>query len=144
MDLVRPGLREWITSDYLWQTQPVNRKLFRALVEDLDKINSAKIRGEGGSCVEQSLVHENALEDALTTPIRGRRRLLRAASLVCQYLDNERPCSSETIEINLILQRIFSKVVIDLQAARCTFYDKAGVAAFGYKSETKSAADRWR
>lgn len=130
MDLVRPRLREWITSDYLWQTQPVNRNVFRALVEDLEMIKFANFEDEDGTYVEQGFDHESALEDALTTPIKGRHRLLRAASLVCQYLDDERPSSSETIEINLILQSIFSEVVIDLQAARCTFYDKAGVAAF--------------
>lgn len=130
MKLIRPKLREWITSDYLWQTQPVNHNTFRNLVEALEERKFAECGGECGSYLEQGLIHEYALEDALTTPIRGRRRLLRAASLVCQYVDNEAPSSGENIAMDQILRRIFSEVVIDLHAIRCSFYDQAGALAF--------------
>lgn len=132
MKQVRPALREWITSDYLWQTQPTNRASFRNMVKLIDD-NRTTLQNScayTAMCNETLLHLESALEDALTCPIRGRKLIIETASSVCKYIDEAVTNTSRTIAINKLLKQMFSKVTVDLRTTGCVFYDMCGHVAF--------------
>ncbi len=132
MKQVRPALREWITSDYLWQTQPANRASFRNMVKllDDDRTTLQTSCADTPMCNERLLQLESTLEDALTYPIRGRKHVIETASSVCKYIDAIAVVPSQTIAINKLLRQIFSKVTVDLRTTACNFYDMHGHVAF--------------